>query len=56
MSGSDTSKPAKRRPAEPRRVEPCVIEQFKAFWEAVSKEDRRTIYDIMKRKIEGGNR
>ena len=50
-----------KKPNEPRRtrkveVSPCVVETFKKWWEACKPDDRRTLYDIMKRKIEGGNR
>jgi hypothetical protein len=51
MGGS--AKPNEHRKARKVDVSPCVVEMFKIWWEACTTEDRRTLYDIMKRKIEG---
>ena len=36
----------------PRPVAPCIVELFLEFWDDANDEDRRTIYDIMRRYAE----
>lgn len=35
-----------------RRVMPCIVELFLSFWDDANDEDKRTIYDIMRRFAE----
>lgn len=36
----------------PRPVAPCIVELFLEFWDDACDEDRRTLYDIMRRYAE----
>lgn len=37
------------RGPDARGVQPCIVELFKEFWDDANDEDRRTIWDLMRR-------